>query len=90
MLVFTRKQGERIAIGGEIELTVVEIGPDCVKLQLHAPESVPIRRQHALGRIIGETVTAIDRCGATAADRRVETAEDRRVAGKSPYFPECA
>lgn len=44
MLVLTRKQGDRICIGDRIEVTVVAIRGNRVKLAFSAPEEVSIKR----------------------------------------------
>jgi carbon storage regulator len=44
MLVLTRKVGEKILIGNDITLTVVEIGKSRVKLGIEAPASRHILR----------------------------------------------
>ena len=45
MLVLSRKQGERVLIGYEIELTVLEIRGSRVKLGFRGPAEVPIHRE---------------------------------------------
>lgn len=45
MLVLTRKQKESIQIGHEIELTVLSIDGDQVKLGIHAPKHIEIHRK---------------------------------------------
>ena len=45
MLVLSRKRGERILIGENIELTVVDIRGNKVRLALDAPRDVSIQRQ---------------------------------------------
>lgn len=45
MLALTRKQGESIIIGHDIEITVVEVQGDRVKLGIAAPRQVPIYRK---------------------------------------------
>ena len=45
MLVLSRRRNEKIVLSGGIELTVVEIRGDKVRLGLTAPESVIIHRQ---------------------------------------------
>ena len=52
MLVLSRKTGERISIGPEIEVTVLGIHKGRVKLGLLGPPEVPIRREE-LQRSIG-------------------------------------
>lgn len=44
MLVFSRKKNERIKIGENIWITVVEVRGDTVRLGLEAPKEVPIMR----------------------------------------------
>jgi carbon storage regulator len=45
MLVLTRKKGETIMIGDHIELTVVGVEGDTVKIGIRAPRNVEIHRQ---------------------------------------------
>ncbi len=51
MLVLSRKQGERIMIGDNIEVTIVEIRGDRVKLGFVGPNKVPIHREEVFRRI---------------------------------------
>jgi carbon storage regulator len=44
MLVLSRKCRQQIVIGNEIEITVVGVQGNCVKLGLNAPHHIPIRR----------------------------------------------
>ncbi len=45
MLALTRKINETIVIGNDIELTILEIKGDQVKIGISAPKSVPIYRK---------------------------------------------
>lgn len=45
MLVLSRKKGETIVIGGEIEVTVLEVQGDTVKLGIAAPKQVEVFRK---------------------------------------------
>lgn len=45
MLALSRKQGESIMIGGNIEVTVLEVKGDQIKLGISAPKSVPVYRK---------------------------------------------
>ena len=45
MLILTRKSGERITIGNDIVITLLEIKGSQVKLGVEAPKSVIIHRQ---------------------------------------------
>jgi carbon storage regulator len=44
MLVLTRKSGEKVAFGGGITVTVVEVTANQVRLGIEAPERVRILR----------------------------------------------
>lgn len=44
MLVLTRKINEKIIIGDEIEIVLVDIGKDQVKIGINAPRSVKVHR----------------------------------------------
>ena len=45
MLVLSRKQDQRIVIGDNIVVTVVEIRGDRVRLGIEAPTEVPVHRR---------------------------------------------
>jgi carbon storage regulator len=48
MLVLSRKRDERIVIGDNIVITVVEVRGDKVRLGIDAPTEVPVHRQEVL------------------------------------------
>jgi len=45
MLALSRKVNESIVIGNDIEITVLEVKGDQVKLGINAPRAVPIYRK---------------------------------------------
>ena len=45
MLVFSRKKDEAITIGSEIEIKVISIGRDTVKIGIDAPRHITIHRK---------------------------------------------
>jgi len=51
MLVLSRKPGERIVIGEDIHVTVLEVRGNRVKLGFECPEEVPVHRQELSQRI---------------------------------------
>lgn len=51
MLVLSRKEGEKILIGESIELLVVQVENDRVKLGVKAPHEVPVHREEVYRRI---------------------------------------
>ena len=48
MLVIRRRQGESIRIGEDVEIEVIECGPNRVKLGIRAPREVPVMRNEVL------------------------------------------
>lgn len=51
MLVLSRKQGERVHVGEEIEVTVLEVRGNRVKLGFLGPSSVPIHRSEVHAKV---------------------------------------
>ena len=60
MLVLSRKVKERIVIGGDIEVTVIDIRGDRVKLGFTGPPNVPIHREEVYRRIAEWTQNQTD------------------------------
>ena len=58
MLVLTRREGERIALGDEIVVTVVSIQGNKVRLGISAPDDIVIRR----GELILNVDAAMSGC----------------------------
>jgi carbon storage regulator len=54
MLVLSRKANQRIVIGENIELVVVAVTGDRVRLGFNAPSDVPIHREEVHRRIQSE------------------------------------
>lgn len=59
MLILSRKVNERIMIGDRIELSVVEIRGDQVKLGIDAPKDVKVYRQEVYEAIQEENRAAV-------------------------------
>lgn len=51
MLALSRKQGESIMIGNDIEITVLEVKGDQIKLGITAPKSIPVYRKEIYTQI---------------------------------------
>ena len=58
MLVFTRKLDEAIIIGDGIEVRVLRVGRDGVRLGVSAPAHVPIHRREVYDQIRQANATA--------------------------------
>jgi carbon storage regulator len=51
MLVLSRKQGERVVIGRNIVVTVIEARDGRVRLGFDAPQGTPIHREEVFDKI---------------------------------------
>ena len=59
MLALSRKQGESIMIGNDIEITLLDVKGDQVKIGISAPKSVPIYRKEIYVAIEQENKEAV-------------------------------
>jgi carbon storage regulator len=63
MLVLSRRKKERIVIGDNIVITVVDVRGDRVRIGIDAPKDVPVHRQEVRTQIEEQLATS----NATAA-----------------------
>jgi len=68
MLILARRPGERVVIGGNITVTVMEVSGQTVRLGIEAPTETPIYRE--------EIWLAVQAENLAAADSRTEQAEE--------------
>ena len=54
MLILTRKEDERVVMGRDIVVTVVQCAGKVVRLGINAPREVPIYRQEVFERLINK------------------------------------
>lgn len=59
MLALTRKKGEALVINNNIEITVLEIRGDQIKIGISAPKDVPIYRKEVYLQIQKENEAVI-------------------------------
>ncbi|MBQ7076668.1 MAG: carbon storage regulator CsrA [Lachnospiraceae bacterium] len=59
MLALTRKKGEALVIGNNIEITVLEVKGDQVKIGINAPKEVSIYRKEIYLQIQQENAEAM-------------------------------
>lgn len=60
MLVLTRKQGESIKIGDDIEIVLTEINKGSVRIGILAPKEMPVYRSEVYDRILSENQSAAE------------------------------
>lgn len=58
MLVLTRKPNQSIVIGDDIELTVLEVRGDQVRIGINAPREIPVHRKEIYEQIKQENMKA--------------------------------
>lgn len=58
MLALTRKKGEALVVNNNIEITVLEIRGDQVKIGIQAPKEVPVYRKEVYLQIQKENEAA--------------------------------
>ncbi len=59
MLALTRKKGESIVIDNKIEVSILDIRGDQIKIGISAPKDVPIYRKEVYIQIQEETKEAL-------------------------------
>ena len=60
MLILARKKDESIMIGDDIEITVVDIQGDQIKIGISAPKNVAIHRKEVFLEIKEENLRAVN------------------------------
>ncbi len=58
MLVLSRQKNETIMIGDEIEITIVDVKGDKVRVGINAPIEIPVHRKEVYDAIKRENVEA--------------------------------
>lgn len=66
MLVFTRRAGEAIMIGDGVEVRVLHVAGDGVRLGIQAPAAIAVHRREIYERVRDENRTAADAPGVPA------------------------
>lgn len=60
MLALSRKKGEAIVINNNIEITILEIKGEQVKLGISAPKEVPVYRKEVYTQIVDANKASMD------------------------------
>lgn len=58
MLILSRKAGESILIGDDIEIIILETDTNQIKLGINAPKTVKVLRKEILQRVNQENIAA--------------------------------
>ena len=79
MLVFTRKRNEAIMIGDGIEIRILRVGRDGVRIGVSAPTAVPVHRREIYDQICDENRSA----AGTAAAAHLLVDRLRKIAAQA-------
>lgn len=66
MLALTRKKGESLVVNNNIEITVLEIRGDQIKISISAPKNVPVYRKEVYLQIQKENEASLKADGLEA------------------------
>ncbi|MCI9416580.1 MAG: carbon storage regulator CsrA [Eubacterium sp.] len=66
MLALTRRKGESLVLNNNIEVTILEIRGDQIKIGITAPKEVPIYRKEVYLQIEDENKAALNPVGTEA------------------------
>jgi carbon storage regulator len=83
MLVLSRRRDESIMIGDNVEITVVEVRGDVVKLGVRAPREVPVHRKEIYMTIQEENIAAA-RASAQDISKALEAVRQKTAAPPKP------
>ena len=64
MLIITRRPGEKVMLGDDVVIEVIEVSGSSVRIDIAAPKSVPVYREE-----IWEAVKLENQAAAKEADR---------------------
>ena len=59
MLVLSRKPGEAIRIGDDIEISIIEVRGDTVRIGIDAPRSVPVFRKELIAEVAKSNIESV-------------------------------
>jgi len=85
MLVLSRRIGEAIQIGADIELVVVAVRGDRVRLGIRAPRQVQVVRRELLEAVQGANLAAAD--SAHVLSDCAETGQEQQAGGRRRMLP---
>jgi len=78
MLVLSRQRDESIMIGDDVEITIVDVRGDKVRLGITAPREIPVHRREIYDTIQREKAAAAAKAG------KLSEAESDTVAEEQP------
>lgn len=83
MLILSRRTDQRIIIGNDIEITVVELRDGHVRLGITAPKNVQVHRKELLDQIAAENIEAAASASLPDMSQDSDAAEQRPAAAQA-------
>ena len=71
MLVLSRKPGEALRVGEDVEITVVEVKGDMVRIGIQAPRDVQVWRKELWEAIVAENIKAAEEASVAATSAEI-------------------
>lgn len=87
MLVLARKVGQQIVIGEEIEITVLEVRGEQVRLGINAPRSIAVHRKELLVQVADENVQAASASKEAVQELGKTLKEQKKTPREQPHSP---
>jgi carbon storage regulator len=84
MLVLSRKKDESIMIGDEVEITIVDVRGDKVRLGITAPKSIPVHRREVYDAIQREKKAAKEAQNNTEQECKEEPEKEPQEPAEKP------
>lgn len=84
MLILTRRPGERVVIGEDVLVTVMEVSGQTVRLGITAPQGLPIYREEIWLAVKEENRAAAEAAPDALPDGAGRTAEATAPSGAQP------
>ena len=79
MLIITRKPGEKIMLGDDVTVEVIEVSGSSVRIGIAAPRSLPVYREEIWAAVKEENAAA-----AATADAAARAAKEKAGGGDDP------
>jgi carbon storage regulator len=80
VLILTRKRNERIMIGDNVEVVIVDIRGEQVQLGISAPKDVPVHRREVYDAIVRENGRVLPK---TPRSERLNSCNRHKDSGES-------
>lgn len=78
MLIITRRPGEKVIVGDDVVIEVIEVSGSSVRIGINAPKSIPVYREEIYSAVKAENVEAASADASQLPDELPELADKKR------------